>query len=352
MLIKLNIIIVYSLVAFFLSLIIYPFYIVLLRNLKAWKSIREDWTSGGKAEIFNKLHGHKAWTPTMWWWVFLIVVGVLVLFSIVLQYLWYIKNTLLTRQETYIILFGFFSMGILGLIDDYLNIRWVSKVKWLTAKMKLVWMFLFSWFISYWFYFKLWISHLNIWPLNWEINLWLFFLPFTFIFTVAIVNAINIVDWLDGLAGWLMMEVLFIMWLVTFFYQWYLATTIIGIVLWVLLAFLWFNINPAKIFMGDSGALGLGWMVASLVYLLNIKMGIIIPFLILFWLFWIDLGSSFIQILWKKIFKRKLFSIAPYHHLLEYQWRPEYNIVMKFWLVQWVLAWITLLLVFYQLNLS
>jgi len=351
MLLKLNIILIYSLVAFFLSFLIYPFYILLLRRLKAGKSIREDSTSWTKAEIFNKLHWHKAWTPTMGWGLFLIIMALLVLFSIVLQKMWYINNTLITRQETYIILFGFFSMWILGLIDDYLNIKWVSKVKWLTAKMKLIWMFLFSGFISYFFYFRLWVDYINFWPLNWEVDLWIFYMIFTFIFTVAIVNAINIVDWLDWLAWWLMMIVLFVMWLITFFYQWYLATTIIWIVLWVLLAFLWFNINPAKIFMWDSWALWLGWLVASLVYLLNIRMWIFIPFMILFLIFWIDLWSSFLQIFWKKVFKRKIFDIAPFHHLLEYRWRAEYNIVMKFWLVQWVLAALTIVLIFYQFNL-
>lgn len=352
MLIKLNIIIIYSLIAFFLSIIIYPCYIVFLQKIKAWKNIREDWLTWWKAEIFKKLHWHKSWTPTMWWWVFLFVMLLLVLFSILLQYLWLINNTLITRQETYIILFWFFSMWILWLIDDYINIIWKGSIKWLTARMKLIWMFLFSWFISYWFTFKLWINYINLWPFDFHLNLGFLYLIFTFFFTVAIVNAINIVDWLDWLAWWLMMIILFIMWIITFFYQWYLATTIIWISLGILLAFLWFNINPAKIFMWDSWALAIWWMLASLVYLLNIKMWIIIPFIVLFSLFWIELWSSFLQIIRKKIFKRKLFPIAPFHHLLEYQGRPEYNIVMKFWLIQWILAWLTLVLVFYQLNLS
>lgn len=313
--------------------------------------IREDASSWWKAEIFCKLHSHKAWTPTMWWWVFLLVVAFLVLFSLVLQKMDFVNNSLITREETYIILFGFFSMWILWLVDDFLNIKWVWKVKWLTAKMKLLWMFLFSWFISYFFYFRVWIDYINIWPYWWEIWLWLIYLLLTFFFTVWIVNAINITDWLDWLAWGLMMIVLFVIWVVTFFYGWYLATTVIWIVLWALLAFLWFNINPAKIFMGDSWALALWWFLSSLVYLLNIRMWILIPFIILFALFFIELFSSFIQMFWKKFFKKKFFAIAPYHHLLEHNWRTECNIVMKFRLVQWVLWFVTLLLIFYQLNL-
>jgi phospho-N-acetylmuramoyl-pentapeptide-transferase len=74
----------------------------------------------------------------------------------------------------------------------------------------------------------------------------------TFFITVSIVNAINITDGLDGLAGGLMVIILMILGIVTFFYQTYIATTVIIILVAVLLAFLRYNINPAKIFMGDS----------------------------------------------------------------------------------------------------
>lgn len=350
MLIKLNIIILYSIIAFFISLMLYPIYISMLRKIKAWQNIRETDVSGEKAEIFNKLHCHKSWTPTMGWWLFLFVMILLVLISLVFQKMWYISNSLITRQETYIILFAFFSMWILWIIDDFLNIKWIWKIKWMTAKMKLIWMFTFSGFISYWFFFKLGINYINIWPIWWEINLGIFYLLFTFIFTVAIVNAINITDGLDWLAWWLSMMVLFVFMIITFFFWWYLTTTIIWILLGIMLAFLRFNINPAKIFMWDSWALALGWIVSSLIYLVNIKIGIIIPFIILFWVFWIELMSSFLQMSWKKIFKKKIFSIAPFHHMLEHKWEKEHTITMKLRVIQWVLACLTLIIIFYQVN--
>lgn len=278
----------------------------------------------------------------------ILIVFLMVIWSIILQKLKIINYSLFNQRETYILLFGFFSLWTLGLIDDLLNIKWIWKVKWLTAKMKLLWMFLFSAFISYWFYFKLWIDWINLWPIGGKLHLWIGFLIFTFIFTVFIVNAVNITDWLDWLAGWLCLMILFILWIITFFYKWYLATALIWVVIWVLLAFLWFNINPAKIFMWDSWALALGGLIATLVYLLNIRMWILIPFIILFAIFEIEILSSFIQIIWKRIFKRKFLPIAPFHHTLEYLWQKEYTIVMKLRLIQWVLSWITLILVFYQ----
>jgi phospho-N-acetylmuramoyl-pentapeptide-transferase len=311
MLLKLNAIIIYSLIAFFLSLMLYPLYIALLKKLKAGKTIRDASVTWEDASIFKALHQHKAWTPTMWWWLILLVVFLMVLLSVVVNKLWRTNHSLLARQETYILLFAFFSMWILWLIDDYLNIKWKSAVKWLTAKIKFVRMFGFSWFITYWFYVKLWIDFVNIWPFWWEVDIGIFYALITFILTVAIVNAINIADGLDGLVWWLMLIVLWSLAVVTFISQRYLATTIIWIVLWATLAFLRFNINPAYIFMWDSWALAFWWLIAALVYLLNIRFGIFVPFILMFWIFWIEIGSSFFQIFWKKVFKKKLFSVAP-----------------------------------------
>ncbi len=93
----------------------------------------------------------------------------------------------------------------------------------------------------------------------------------TFIATIAIVNAINISDGLDGLVGGTMAMILTSLGIVTFLNGTYIATTVVGILVAVLVAFLFFNINPAKVFMGDSGAFALGGIVASLIYLLNMR---------------------------------------------------------------------------------
>jgi len=350
MLTKFTQILIFGLSAFFVSFLLYPRYIKLLKKRKAGQSIRDSARSGGEASIFKELHAHKAGTPTMWWWLFLIVVGLMVVLSIILQQTWYINNSLFNREETYVILFALFSMWGLGLVDDVLNIRWNGKIKWLTAKMKLVWMFLFSWFISRWFYTKLGIDYINIWPFGGELQLGIFYPILTFFFTISITNAINIADGLDGLVAWLMLLVLAILGIMTFVSSWYLATTIIVIMIWCLLAFLWYNINPAKIFMWDAWALGLWWLTATLVYLLDINFWTIIPFVIMFSLFWLEIASSTLQMFWKKVFKKKLFLIAPFHHQLEKQWMPEHTIVMRFWLLQWVLVAIALIMFFYQIQ--
>jgi phospho-N-acetylmuramoyl-pentapeptide-transferase len=285
----------------------------------------------------------------MGWGIILITVIILVLWSVVLQHFGYINNSLFAREETYILLFALFSMGILGLVDDVFNIMGKWAIKWLSSTVKFIAMFGFSAFITYWFVIKLWIDYVNMRPLRWEVPMGWIWPVVMFIFTVWLVNAINITDGLDGLVGWMMIMVLGVLGVLTFVNGRYLATSLIWIVAWALLAFLWFNINPAKVFMGDSGSLALGWFVASLVYLLNINFWILIPFMILMSLFWLEMLTSFFQIIWKKYLWRKLFKIAPFHHLLEHEGYAEHSIVMKFWVVQGILCAVALICLLYQL---
>lgn len=363
MLLKLNDIIIYMLLAFGLTMIIYPFVINQLRKMKLGVVNRELASTWEKAVIFNELHKKKNGTPTMGGVVFLIVMAILIWLSFLLQKLWYINNTLVSREETYILLVSFFGVGILGLIDDYVKLKLNTKINWLWAMLKLVYMVIFAIFISYWFNMKLGINMIDLWPIDHIRNAWsqyitilgqniqfsFWYILVTFILTTAIINSINITDGLDGLMGGMILIVLVVLGGISFYLGWYLATTVVGIVIGILLGYLWFNIWPAKIFMWDSWSLALGWLISTLVYLISIKIWFIIPFLILFGLFWIEISSSGLQIFWKKVFKKKLFLIAPFHHLLEKLWYPEHNIVMRFWVIQWALAMIVVIMLIYQI---
>ena len=350
MLIKLNHILIFALIAFALGMVMYPFYIKLLQRFKAGKTIREDTATGEKSTIFVKLHKHKAGTPTMWGGLLLIITLIMIALSLLVQKWGWVNNSLLSRQETYVILLGFFGMWLIWLIDDILNIRWVGRQKWLSAKAKLFMMFIFAWFISWWFYSKLWIDYINFWPFAGEVHLGLFYPILTFLFTITVVNAINITDGLDGLAWWLMWVILFVLWAVTLMNQTYIATTLVMIVMAILASFMFFNIFPAKIFMWDSGAFAMWWLLASLVFLLNMRMWIMVPFMIIFLLFIIDLASSALQMFWKKKFKKKLFAMSPLHHWFEYKWLHETTIVMKAWMLQAILAAIAIVMIVYQME--
>lgn len=359
---KLNYIIICMLGAFALTMAIYPSIIALLRRMKLGITNREEAVTGEKATIFNELHKKKNGTPTMGGIVFFIVMILMMWWSWIASYYGYINHTLVSRQETYIILFSFFGMGFLWLIDDYIKLKGMTKSNGLGAKFKLVYMIICALFISYRFNIKLWVNTIDLRPIDHILNFsrqviprfWshfefsLGYIGITFILTIGIVNAINITDGLDGLMSWMILIVLAVIGCVTFYLNRYLATAVIGIIIGILCWYLRFNINPAQIFMWDSGSLALGWLIATLVYLISIKIGFFIPFIILFSLFWLEIGSSMIQIVRKKVFKRKLFLIAPLHHLFEKMWYPETNIVMRFWLTQWALAMIVFIMMVYQ----
>jgi len=350
MLIKLNHIIIFALIAFSLGIFLYPIYIRFLQKIKAGKTIREDAVTGEKSTIFSKLHQHKAGTPTMWWWLLLIITLIMIAISLLVQRWWWINNSLLNRQETYVLLLWFFWMWLIGLLDDILNIRWYWTKKWLSAKAKLILMFIFAGFISWWFYVKLGVDYINLWPFAWEIHFGIFYPMITFFITISIVNAINIVDGLDWLAWWLMWVILFVLSAVTLVNQTYIATTLVVIVMAILASFMFFNIFPAKIFMWDSWAFAMWGLLASLLYLLNMRMGIMVPFVVIFGLFIIDILSSTLQIFWKKKFKKKLFIVSPLHHLFENRWHHETTIVMKAWMLQALLAAIAIVMIFYQMS--
>lgn len=353
---KITSILLFSLAALFLGLLLYPLYIKLLQKLKFGKTIREDSVTWDKASIFRSLHGHKAGIPTMWWWLILIIVLMMIIISVIFKKLWYSTHSLIAREETYMLIFWFFSMWFIWLVDDILNIKGYGRKKGLNATTKTIWMFIIASFISYWFYVKLWVDSLYIRPINLifdispDLDIWYLFPVFAFLLIYWIVNAINITDWLDGLAWWMMSIILTTLVIPAIISQIYVTTTIVMIVVAALLSFMRYNISPAKVFMWDSGSFALWWLLATLILILNMRwMSIIIPFMILFWIFILEFMSSFLQIFWKKVLKRKLFTIAPFHHLLEAKGMPEATIVLKFWFIQAILATITIIMLFYQI---
>ena len=348
MLNNLILILSFTLATFIITISLYPIYIKLLKKRKAGKTIRSNAATWDKAIIFNKLHEHKAWTPTMGWWLFLVMMIIMIWISWILHKTWVTNYYLWNRQETYIILFWFFSMWLIWLIDDILNIHNFGKTKWLNIKAKMFGLILFSAWISYRFYRVLWIDYINFSPLFWVVHLWRWFPIITFITTIFIVNAVNITDWLDWLAGWLNIFVLLTFAVALFISQRYLATTVLWICIATLVAFMFFNINPAKIFMWDSWAFSLCGIIAATVYLLNMKIWIFIPACIVFLIFIIDLCTSGLQMFWKKVFHHKLFPIAPFHHYLEYKLIKEYTIVMYMWLIQTILTVTAIIIIFRQ----
>jgi phospho-N-acetylmuramoyl-pentapeptide-transferase len=324
---------------FAIWLISFPFFIDFLKTMKLWKQIREEATIG-KAIEFLKLHKNKVWTPTMWGAMILGLVFFMVIISMIFQYFWLINHSLLSQKETYLVLFTLFTVWVLWGIDDYMNIKWIWRTKWLSARFKMFWLLIFSLLWWLWFYYKLWFESLNFW-IFWEINLWIWFIALFVFVIVATANSVNITDWLDWLAWWLLLFSYSLYAYITYDKWFLLLSTLCIAIIWALIAFLWFNVKPAKVYMWDIWSLSLwAWL-----WIIAFQTNTVWILMVIWMIFILETLSVIIQLTSKKLRKwKKIFRIAPFHHHLEAIGRTEENVVFRFWLI-WLLLtviWIIL----------
>jgi len=320
---------------FAIWMLIIPYFIEFLVKFNFWKQIREEATLW-KAVEFLKLHKKKSWTPTMWWAIILLITFFMVILSVIMQDLWFINNNLINQKETYLSLFTLASVWFLGLIDDYMNIKWIGRTKWLSARFKMLWLIIFALLWSLWFYYKLWWWEiwLNLWMIE-PISLWMWFIPLFIFVIIATANSVNLTDWLDWLAWWLLLFSYSVYAYITYDQWLFLLSTLCITIVWALIAFLWFNVKPAKFYMWDVWSLAL-W--ANLWIMAMITNTIFILFIV--WaIFIFETISVIIQLTSKKLRNwKKVFKIAPFHHHLEAIWWKEENVVFRLWLIWLIFA--------------
>ncbi len=325
----------FGLATFLVGFLVTPFYIRFLSYAKMGKQIRQEATIW-KAFEFFKLHEKKMWTPTMGWAVILGTVFFMVLLSIILQKTGFINHSLLNQKETYLSLFTLFTVGVLGWIDDWMNIKQIGKTKWLSARFKMIWLILLAGLGAWWFYDKLgWSEILLSIPLLPWIELGLLFIPLFMFIIIAAANSVNFTDGLDGLAGGLLLFSYGVYGYITFDQWLFLLAALCVSICGALIAFLWFNIKPAKFFMGDVWSLAL-WANLGLMALLTNTLAILIIVGIIFIL---ETLSVIIQLTSKRFRNgKKIFKIAPFHHHLEACWWSEETVVFRLWLVGMILS--------------
>ncbi|MGE4444061.1 MAG: phospho-N-acetylmuramoyl-pentapeptide-transferase [Candidatus Altimarinota bacterium] len=330
----------FSLATFLVGLFIIPYFIELLKKYKIGKQIREEATIG-KAIEFLKLHKVKTGTPTMGGAIILIIVFVMVIFSIILQKFGFINNSLFNQKETYLALFTLLAVGLLGAIDDFLNVRGIGRTKGLSARFKMFWLLVFSGAGAWWFYDKLeWGTRLLDIPFTGGMEIGIYFVPLFIFIIIATANSVNITDGLDGLAPGLLLFSYGVYAYITYDQGLYLLSTLCVTIIGALIAFLWYNIKPAKVYMGDVGSLALGANLGIMAMLTNtISVLIIVGAIFIF-----ETISVIIQLTSKKLRNgKKVFKIAPFHHHLEAIGWSEETVVFKLWLVGIVLSAIGLI---------
>jgi phospho-N-acetylmuramoyl-pentapeptide-transferase len=181
---------------------------------------------------------------------------------------------------------------------------------------------------AFWFYFKLGFDFIGV-PFYGNFHIGWLFIPFFILAVVGISSAVNLTDGLDGLAGGVLLIAFFSLGLIAFFEGKSDLASFLGVICGSLLAFLWFNVYPARFFMGDTGSMGLGVVLAIVAFLTNSLF--LLPFI--GFVFLIEAASFFLQMIWRKLFKRKLFLSSPLHHHLEAIGWPETKVTMRFWII-------------------
>lgn len=325
----------FSIATAFIGIIFTPYFIELLKKYKIGKQIREEATIGQATE-FSKLHKTKTGTPTMWGASIILLVVGMVGISVLLQKLWFTRNSLFNQQETYLSLFTLITVGVLGAIDDFMNVRGIGRTKGLSARFKMFWLMIFSGAGAWWFYDKLeWSQKLLDIPFVWGIEIGLYFIPLFMFIIIACANSVNITDGLDGLAGGLLLFAYGVYAYITYDQWLYLLSTLCVTIIGALLAFLWYNIKPASFYMGDVGSLALGanlWIMAMITNTMFVL--IIISSIFIF-----ETLSVILQLTSKKLRNgKKIFRIAPFHHHLEAIGWKEETVVFRLWLLGVVLS--------------
>jgi phospho-N-acetylmuramoyl-pentapeptide-transferase len=314
-----------------------------LYKYKMGKQIRNN----GNTPIFTALHAHKAGTPTMGgiliWGTLLVFVAFFYLLGLIFPSLSALN--FFSRSETLLPLVILIFSALVGLVDDWLDICGKGKGG-LRMKHRLLVYTIIALLGAAWFYFKLdWTTlHIPFWK-NVEIGAW--YIPFFVFVIVSTAFSVNETDGLDGLAGGTLLIAFASFAVISFALGRYDLAAFCGVIIGALIAFLWFNITPARFIMGDTGAMSLGIVLGAIALLTN--SAFILP--LVGFIFVVESLSVIIQLTSKKLRGgKKVFKSAPIHHHFQAIGWSEPKIVMRFWMISGVVAAIGLAIFFLDIK--
>lgn len=317
---------------FSLAMLLTPVYTYVAYRYRFWKKQRTTSTTGEALEVFTKLHATKFTRniPTMAGIIALIVVTLITL------------GLNLDREQTWLPLAAFVSGALVGLIDDIINLRGSGLgAAGLRTSVKFGLITAISAGAAWFFYSKLGYTDIHV-PFYGALEVGWLIIPLFMLVVVSTSNAVNISDGLDGLAGGLLATAFGVFGIIALLQGNFGIAGFCFTVIGVLMSYIWFNIHPARFFMGDVGsfaygtALGVVAMLTDSLFLLPI----------IGFVFVMEGGSSLIQIVSKKFFKRRVFLSAPIHHHLEAMGWPETKVTMRFWVIGQIVGFVGLLLAF------
>ncbi len=320
---------------------------------KLWKKKARDISIDGKdIPFFQKYHSEKEVNiPRMGglliWITPLLLAFTFFLLSRITEIDLINKLNFLSREQTWLPLFALAIASLIGLFDDLLQTVSVPKngffkTLWekmnryigggLTLKYRLLLVGLIGLIGGFWFYYKLGITMIHI-PGIGEVFIGIFYIPLFVIVMMATYSG-GVIDGIDGLSGGAFASIFGAYTVIALSQQQFDLAAFSAVVMGSILAFLWFNIPPARFYMGETGIIGLCAALTVVAFLTDAVLVLpIIAFLLV-----IESGSVIIQLLSKKYLKRKIFLAAPIHHHFEAKQWPHYKVTMRFWIVGLVMA--------------
>lgn len=340
----------YSLLAFLLALLLTRPFVWFLHRYKLGKKLRVQAVDGGNASVFLTYHQAKAGTPTMGgiliWGSVALTVGI----SRLLSRHGIVEHSILQRGQVYLPLVMLVGLGLLGAVDDYLNIRGLGKNKGLDALPKFLLLLIVSGAAALWFFLRLKYQSIHIpfgtafgFP-DGSLELGWLYVPFFIFVVMGTANAVNVTDGLDGLAGGLLIIAFAAFGGLAYGSGLYVLAAFCGVVVGALAAFLWHNVPPALFFMGDTGSLALGGTLAVMAFMVN--QVLVLP--LIGFVFLIEMLSVIIQLTSKRLRKgKKIFKSAPFHHHLEALNWGESKVTMRLWIVGIFMAFFGILVGIY-----
>ena len=335
-----------TLLSFIVGILITPSLTDFMYKYKLWKKkSRSTANTDAISEDFKKIHNEQEEcnTPRVGG----VIVWVSVLLTIVITFLFQLmakdyigyehivthnildKINFFSRNQTALLIVALITGSIFGLIDDLLQIfgKVLKLGDGISRKTRIFFVLLISAIGAYWFYVKLGMNTVHI-PFGVDLYLGFGFV-FLFLFVTLAVFSGGIIDGIDGLAAGVLIPAFMAYTLIAFANSQYDLAALGGAIIGGLLAFLWFNIPPARFYLGETGMLGLTIVLSMFAFLTNevIVLGIIaLPL-------FITSASSSIQMFSKKYFHKKVFRVAPLHHHFQAIGWSSPRVTMRYWIL-------------------
>lgn len=312
-------ILLYGFLAFILSMLITPIYTTVAYKNEWWKKPRTESWSGGAAEVYQKIHAakHLRNIPTM---AGLIFVTTIVLVTV---------SGNLSRGETWLPLAGMLGAAAIGLVDDFMNIRGTSSLAGMRSLLKFGLHSLVALAGGWWLYAKLDVNTVYI-PGFDHVFIGAGVIALFWLVVIATANAVNITDGLDGLAGGLLVTSFATYTVIAMVQGKYSLAAFCLTVVGALLSYTWFNIHPARFFMGDVGSFALGTALG----IIAVQTDTIYALPVIGAVYVMETGSVIINRLSRKLRNgKKVFLSSPIHHHFEALGWPETKVTMRFWIL-------------------